>query len=367
MDLPQYELQPKFINYSNLFIISDLHFGVRSNSLEWLQNQLNFFSEFYVPFLKENIKENDHLIITGDFHDSRQLLDINILNSSIDLMIQLSNIIPVIILIGNHDIYAKYSTDISSLKIFKYIKNVTIFDKPSIITNNKNKILILPWIGDKEKEENFIKASNVDYVFAHTDIVGFKYDNGKNIIKGTDFLSVNNKIKRIFSGHIHKRQEQDKLIYVGSPYHTKRSDIGNQKGVYVFNPNNNTYHFVQNNISPVFQRIKLEDLLEWQLSYVKSILSNNYTDIIVPDKYIHQFNLTKFIELLKDCNYKKIETISEKVKIDDFIGIVDGEEIKDILTLLEISIDDLGLSSEKIIKLKSLNKQYYEKSSKKDE
>jgi len=90
-------------------------------------------------------------------------------------------------------------------------------------------------------------------------------------------------------------------------------------------------------------------------------------DIIVPDKYVHLFNLTKFIELFKDCPYKKVETVGEKVSIDDdFAGIVDGENIKDIITLLEMSINDLSYTSETLIKLKLLNKQYYEKAAKQE-
>jgi len=365
MDLSKYEVPIQHIDYQKIWLISDLHFGIRSNSLEWLQNQIQFFSNFYIPYLKKHIKKTDIIFICGDFFDNRQLLDINVLNSAVDLILNLTNISRVIMVVGNHDLYKKYDTDINSLRIFKYIPNITIFEKPVIITNGNNKILVLPWIGNNIEEENYVKANNVDYVFAHTDIIGFKYDNGKIIIKGSDLTSTNKNIKRIFSGHIHKRQELDKTIYIGSPYHTKRSDIGNQKGIYIFNANENTYEFIPNNLSPLFQRIKLEDLMEWPLSYVNSILANNYTDIIVPDKYIHLFNLTKFIELLKDCPYKKIETVGEKVKIDDeFVGIIDGEDIKDILTLLEMSIDDLGLSTEMLIKLKMLNKQYYEKSSK---
>jgi len=369
MDLSQYELPSQYIDYSNIHLISDLHFGIRANSLEWLQNQLQFFDEFYIPYLKYNVKPNDILFILGDFFDNRQLLDINVLNASINILIELSNILPIFLLVGNHDCYKKNNTDVNSLRILKYINNVTVFETPTIISNGTSHILILPWIGDKEKEENYAKANSnkAQYIFAHTDITGLKYDNGKIISRGTNLQDING-YKKIFSGHIHKRQEIGHLYYIGSPYHTKRSDVGNQKGIYTFNPNDNTYKFIENNMSSVFQKIKLEDLIEWTLEYASKILENNYTDIIVPDKYIHLFNLTKFIELLKDCKYKKIEVVGEKSKIDDNIaGIIEGENIKDILTLLELSLNDLQLQTETLSKLKLLNKQYYNKASKTDQ
>jgi DNA repair exonuclease SbcCD nuclease subunit len=350
------------IKFNKIFLLSDIHFGVRSNSLEWLNNQLNFFENFYIDFLKNNIEKDSILFILGDFFDNRQLLDINVMNKAIDIVFKLSNILPVYFMTGNHDQYRKNSNDVNSLAAFQFIPNVTIYEKPIIITNDKSKILVLPWVGDKELEEQYAKENNknADYIFAHTDISGFKYDNGKNIVRGVNFNSIKG-YKRIFSGHIHKRQEIDHLIYIGSPYHTKRSDIGNNKCVYVFYPDDNKIIKEENTISSVFQRIKLEDLMEWTLEFANKVFSNNYTDIVVPDKYVHLFNLTKFIELLKDCPYKKIETTSEKSKIDDVNEIIEGTNIKDILTLLEMSIDDLKHNMEILIKLKLLNKKYYDK------
>lgn len=368
MDLRSYKVDTQTINYKRIFLISDLHFGVRANSLEWLQNIQNFFKKFYIPHLKANVKEGDILFILGDFFDNRQLLDINVLNVGIDTVIELSEILPVYFITGNHDIYKKYDTDVNSIVAFRFIPNVTIYEKPLIITNGKSKILVMPWVGNKEEEENYIRANKFEYVFAHADIYGFTYDNGRDINSehGIDFASFKG-IKKVFSGHIHKRKERDNIIYIGSPYHTKRSDIGNTKGIYLFTPDTNGLEFTQNDFSPVFQRIVLEGVLELTLEDTVKILNNNYTDIIVPDKYIHLFNLTKFIDILKECNYKKIETIGERKKPEEEISnILDGVDIRDILTLMELSIDDLGHQMEVLVRLKLLNKKYYEKAGKEE-
>ena len=368
MDLSSYKVSTQIINYKRIFLLSDLHFGVRANSLEWLQNIQYFFKEFYMPFLKSNASPGDVLFFLGDFFDNRQLLDINVLNVGIDTVIELSEIIPLYFITGNHDIYKKYDTDVNSIAAFRFIPNITIYEKPLIVSNGNSKILIMPWVGSKLNEENYIRTNKYDYVFAHTDIAGFNYDNGRAIkeTSSTDFSSFKN-IKRVFSGHIHKRQERDNIIYIGSPYHTKRSDIGNDKGVYLFGPDKNTLEFLQNDFSPKFQRILLEGILELTLEESIKILNNNYTDIIVPDKYIHLFNLTKFIDILKECRYKKIETISERKKFDESLSnILDGADIKDIMSLLELAIDDLGHQIEVLVRLKLLNKKYYEKASKEE-
>jgi hypothetical protein len=294
-------------------------------------------------------------------------LDINIMNKSIDLIFELSQLIDIHAITGNHDIYKKNDTDVNSLAAFRFIPNVTIYEQPTLITNGLNKILLLPWIGNAEKEESIAKANPADYIFAHADISGLHYDNGKIIVKGAKLRGIKG-VKRLFSGHVHKRQESKDAIYIGSPYSTKRSDIGNKKGFYLFEPNENKVDFIPNKISPIFQRILLEDLMEWSLERTHKLLENNYTDIIVPDKYIHLFNLTRFTELLEGCAYKKIETIGEKKKLDESFGeLMDGEEIKDIISLLENAIDDLGHVMEMIVKLKLLNKEYYEKAAKAEE
>jgi hypothetical protein len=111
----------------------------------------------------------------------------------------------------------------------------------------------------------------------------------------------------------------------------------------------------------------LDAILELSLKDTIKLLDNNYTDIIVPDKYVHLFNLTKFIDILKDCKYKKIETANERKKIDDDLtNLLDGVDIRDILTLLEMSIADLGHQMEVLVKLKLMNRRYYEKASKED-
>ena len=367
LELFEHEVSTEQIQYNKIYLISDLHFGVRANSLEWLKNQLDFFYGVYIPYLKETKKKDDILFILGDWFDNRQLLDINVMNKSIDLIFDLADIMPVYIITGNHDIYKKHDTDVNSLAAFRFIPNVKIYEQPTMVTNGKTKILILPWIGNPEKEEMYGKANPCDYIFAHADIMGLKYDNGRQIVRGAKLRGIKG-VKRVISGHVHKRQELKDSLYLGSPYSTKRSDIGNKKGHYTFYPQDNKVEFITNKTSPIFQRILLEDLMEWTLERAHKLLENNYTDIIVPDKYIHLFNLTRFTELLEGCNYKKVETVGEKKKLEDTFGeLMDGEEIKDIISLLENSIDDLGHQMEFLVKLKLLNREYYEKASKEEE
>lgn len=362
-----YKIDEEHININNIYLLSDLHFGVRVNSFEWLDNHTSYFKNFFIPLIENTKQSNDAIFILGDWFDNRQQLDILVMNRSISLVKQMANILPVYFIVGNHDIYKKKDTDVNSLSIFKDIPNVKVFENPTVLKSNTFKVLLLPWVGDKNKEEEYIKHTDLDYVFAHTDIEGFLLDNGREIKNSALNYRKFKKIKRMFSGHIHKRQERGNFIYLGSPYHTKRSDINNEKGVYIFNPSNNSINFYKNDYSPIFQRINLSNLLDMNLEEVKNILNNNYTDIIIPDKYVREFNLAKFIEYLNDCNFKKLEAINEisnnLAGLDDVLSAI---EIKDIFALLELGIDEMGYPDETVSLLKNLNKTYYEKASKED-
>jgi hypothetical protein len=74
------------------------------------------------------------------------------------------------------------------------------------------------------------------------------------------------------------------------------------------------------------------------------------------------FNLTAFVDVLKDCKFKKIETSIDQKRLDtDVTDLSDEIDIKDILSLVEASINDLGYKMEVLVKLKLLNKSYYDK------
>lgn len=60
-DLKSFKVETQQINYNRIFLLSDTHFGVRANSLEWLDNHKNFFRNFYIPYLKKNVQTGDCL------------------------------------------------------------------------------------------------------------------------------------------------------------------------------------------------------------------------------------------------------------------------------------------------------------------
>ncbi|MEG1142749.1 MAG: metallophosphoesterase, partial [Clostridia bacterium] len=200
-------IEVKISNFNNIWLISDIHFGVRSNSLEWIQNIVNYFNNFFIPLIKNNKKDNDICCILGDIFDNRQNIDIDVFNKASDVIEDISKILPVHMICGNHDLYKKNDTDVNSLRGFKNIQNVNVYEVPTILNNGDNCILMLPWLGESF-DESKLNNYKIDYIFAHSDIQGFKYDNGKDITKGLSLKDINLKAtKSLLLGDIKTNDE----------------------------------------------------------------------------------------------------------------------------------------------------------------
>lgn len=350
-------------NTDRVLFLSDIHLGVRTASTEWLENIQEYFDNFFIPLVKKykNSGEKVLLVIAGDFFDNRQHIDINVLNIGADLMMKLSNVMEVFMIIGNHDIYKKKDIDISSLRLFKSFNNVNILSEISELTlKNNKKMTFIPWVGDHNEEMKLLSKQDSDFVVMHTEIAGLKFDNGREIIDGTSVESL--KSGKIYSGHIHKRQESDRVVYLGAPYQLRRSDIGNTKGVYslVFKEDGDVkQEFVENTYSSKFLRLKLGDILELKTSQLKEIVENNYVDIIVKKRHMNEINMSKLMEFMEECSTKKIEVILDKFD-DDLVEQTSIEYSTDlsITDIFNANISAMEFNEEDRKELEEMNRRY---------
>jgi hypothetical protein len=123
-----------------------------------------------IPYLKENRRGD---ILIHPFDDNRTSLPIIILNKVERILKDISDIVPIHIMVGNHDLYNKGSNDINSVRLFGYInKNITVYEKKRNQIGGK-KIVFMPWV---EKRLDMIKelSNNLGDLFCHSDLNGCK-------------------------------------------------------------------------------------------------------------------------------------------------------------------------------------------------
>ena len=311
------------INSGNVILISDIHFGVSSSSEEWQENINDYFQNWFIPYVRNELKKTPDAVICclGDVYHDRKSIDIDVNNLCIDIFEQLAQIIPVYIINGNHDLSKKTNKGNSSLRSLGNIDNLTVIKEPTMLQfmegrKNIAKVAAIPYLGDcNDENKELVKFDKkADYAFMHTDISKMKFDNGMTIVGAVDAEKFAGKV---ISGHIHKRQETDKVVYVGSPYQMSRGDIDNQKGIYKLVLSTGEMIFTPNNYSPIFQKINITKFLNFTDKERTDALKNNYTDIVIDEVNIDKYKMGDVYEILNSCQAKRaqIQVIKSKTNI----------------------------------------------------
>ena len=329
-----------------IWILGDMHLGVRSNSLEWLEMQKDFYDNQFIPTLLENVKPGDILVQVGDVFDNRQSVNLKVLHYSIDLFERLGTILPTHAICGNHDIWAKKSNEVSSIDVLKWIPNVAIYKEPKEFEWNKRKVLLMPWRRDTEHEvETIAEFPNAKIVFCHSEVRGIKLNKKVDNFHGVDAATYN-RFDAVFSGHIHYRQRRGKLRMVGVPYELTRSDMDNTKGFDMIDLDTMQETFYENTISPKFVKFYLTQLYDTPLGTFKEMIRNNYVDLYVPSNVATSSALSRLINKIQKISRKIEPNIYEQ---DSFLDeeMYDMEQIEDlyknynILHLCNMYVDNL--------------------------
>lgn len=328
--------------YKKVVMLADIHYGKHASNIEWMENMNSYFHDFFIPWLKNEADDQTCLVIMGDYFDNRQSIDINIMISAINTIKAISQIVPVYMMVGNHDLYKKSGLDKSSLSCIESIPNICIIDDKmdgvcTLNLTNGETITMISWVGDHIKEATLIneykKTSPI--IFLHTELCGMNYDNGREITEGT--IVKLPKGVRIFSGHIHKRQmnKSGSMMYIGSPYHMERSDIGNQKGIHMLYVDGieTKLQYVPNTFSPEYVKMTMtiDESGNWKLDKDLSKITNNYVDIEYDEDVANAINSNKVAEELlkykpKNLEFfpipKHIEINSEDIECGENVGVV---------------------------------------------
>lgn len=313
------------INAKRAFIVSDTHFGARSNSVEWVDEMMDWFYSDFIPKAKENYQPGDILIHCGDVFDNRQSVNLLVLHKAITLFEELSSIFidGIYIIAGNHDVMRKSSNDVSSLDCLKYIPHVHILKEPVVANFPTTTALFMPWRTDDSAEKaclNEFEADKCNYLFCHTNIRNLHFDSKREVEEGL-LLDDIKSFMRVYSGHIHWGQHRGNVTMVGNPYQMTRSDAGNQKGFYLLDIDNGDEIFFENSYSPKFVRIYLNRFLDREIGELKEICRNNRVDLYVPSSYLMKYQINPIIDILSEIT-KKLEVIPFESEISD-------EEIED--------------------------------------
>lgn len=301
---------------SKIFLIGDTHIslGYPNKVDNWFKVHQEYFDKFLIPLLKSEIREGDIIIHLGDLFDNRNIIPINLLNFGMDVVEKISQIAPFHILVGNHDCWHKSSSEITTIRPFKYIPNVYIHDKCNKIEFCGRKLLMMPFIEKKSEQIKLIKENrDCHYLFCHSDLNGAKMHLTSVAHKNKDKIDVEefSNFKKVYSGHIHIVQSQKNFTFVGSAFQMDRNDSGNQKGIFVIDAIDGTEEFHPNIVSPVFKKLHIRK--EDDLQLLDSISTKDYIDLIISNSLlINNRKLRRKLEvILETGNFASVEYVDD--------------------------------------------------------
>jgi calcineurin-like phosphoesterase family protein len=349
---------------SKIYLIGDTHIGLGyPNSVDkWSRIHKEYFSDFLIPLLKRRIQPGDIIVHLGDLFDNRNIIPINLLNYGMDVVEEISKIAPLHIIIGNHDLWSKSASEINSIRPFRYIPNVTIYDKVSKLEYNGKKILMMPYI---EKRLDQIKSidenRDCDYLFCHSDLNGCKMHLTSVAHKNSDKIDIENfsAFEGVYSGHIHLVQSNKNFTFVGSIFQMDRNDFGDQKGIFVIDTNDGSEEFIKNEVSPVFKKVRVvgeEDIeiletLKDSKDYIDIAISNN---LLISNRKLRR----KLEVILEKSNFASVEYIDDITKelVDDDVN--ESVEIDEETMDISIALDYEDYVKEYILKQSYDNEKF---------
>ena len=237
---------------------TDIHFGKKSNSDEHNQDCLD-----YINWFTDNVKrlgDITHTVFMGDFFENRNAINVSTLNYAYEGMKVINDLgIPTYVIIGNHDLYHRENREVFSTQVFGEFENLHLVSETIKLTDE---VLIVPFLFPDEYP-GLAQYNNVPFWLGHFEFKNFvitgsdvRMDRGP---EHTQFPGP----KYIFSGHFHKRQIQDNVVYTGNCFPMDFGDAWDHKrGMCVLDTEAAAYEFIDWEEAPKYFKIKMSSLLD---------------------------------------------------------------------------------------------------------
>lgn len=305
----------------------------------------------YLDYIQDYCLSNDikNIIFLGDIFEKSSKIYNEAFVPVFNKFYEMQKLIFAFIL-GNHDIYSS-NRENSIIEVFSPFGSV-YKDFHGIFPNDGNGIDsqsfdfgFLPYT----KSEQDLPTQKIKYLFTHLAIADFKFDNNFHVNERIAFpRDLFSNYKLVFSGHFHRHQVRDNIIYVGSPYQLSFEESGVEKGFIVFDSDDGEWEFIKYNAAPEYIKLNIEDITK-----INEIdFSNKFVKVKITKK-VDEFIKLKYIlfgkgalEVLPD-----FESKSEVIKLEK-----EADDIDMSMSILDIIRECIrNIKNDKIDNKKLMN------------
>ena len=330
--------------FKKVAVCTDIHFGLKSNSLTHNQDCSDFI-DWFIETARTNGCETGMFL--GDWSHHRASINMQTLQYSLRSLEKLSAAFDRFYFIpGNHDLYYRDRRDIYSTEWAKHIPNIQIVN--DWFTDGD--VTIAPWlVGDDYKR---VPKLNSKYVFGHFELPHFKMnamvempDHGE--IKVDDFGGID----KVFSGHFHLRQQRKNINYIGNCFPHNYADAGDSaRGMMILDWSKEPeYHSWPG--QPLYRVAKLSNVID----NASMLLGKNMHVRVELDIDI-SYEEANFIKdtFVRDYGLREMALIPVKnnsVDVDMAPGDVKFESVDQIVTDQLTNIDSEFFDSKLLLKI----------------
>ena len=334
-----------FSNITKLAFFTDIHFGARNNSDQHNQDNLNFI-DWFIEKVKE--EKASHIAFLGDFFENRNAINVRTLRYGTLACRKLNELgIPIIFIIGNHDLYHRGNREIFSTDMFKDLNNFHLVAQPEEL--NKD-LFVAPYLFKDEYPNLSAEINSHKYVLGHFEFRDFVVTGADRKMDHGPDASLFTGPKYIFSGHFHKRQANKNIIYIGNTFPTNFGDAGDkERGCAFLNVADDDVYFCDWEDAPLFFKTRLSQVLAGDMDFppksrVRCLLDVDigYSDVqglreemietlqlrefsVEEDILTRKSNLSEGLELENDLDLSSLDNtvrqlITEGVKVSATIN-----------------------------------------------
>jgi DNA repair exonuclease SbcCD nuclease subunit len=343
-------------------IITDQHFGARSDSQHFLDYYEKFYKETFFPILDENGIRT--VLILGDTFDRRKYINFYSLKRAKEMFFDqlFARGIEVHMLAGNHDTYFKNTNDVNSADLLlQEYGNINVIDSPAEIYVGPHKICMMPWICPENYDDSMqtLKETEASICMGHFEIAGFTMHRGMTSEEGLS-RDLFRKFEFTFSGHYHHKSDANDIYYLGNPYQLTWQDYGDPRGFHLFDLDSKELTFIQNP-NTMFNRIVYDDKSETIKEINNkdvSAYTNTYVKVVVVNK-TNPYLFDQFMNKLYNVNPIDITIVEDTIDLTEGVDDDRIDEAEDTITIINKYVDTLDNEGIDNNKLKTMMQELY--------
>ena len=329
--------------FKKVACFTDIHFGLKSNSSVHNQD-CEEFVDWYIA--KAKGEGCDVGIFMGDWHHNRNSLNITTMDYSLRALEKLGRAFDKFYFFpGNHDLYYKDKRDIHSVEFGKYIPGITVVHEPTTIGD----VTLCPWlVGDEWRS---IGKKGGKYIFGHFELPSFFMnamvqmpDHGEIQLDSFQNYELG------FSGHFHKRQQRQNMIYIGNAFPHNYADAwDDERGMMILEWGQQPEYYSWPG-QPTFRTVKLSQLID------------EADTLILPKQHLRvtldidiSYEEASFIKekFISDYDIRELTLIAERkdIEINTNIDIQTFESVDQIVSKQLVNIDSDQYDKNKLLEI----------------